>query len=108
MTGLDLDKDVIIEIFCIITNGDLEVLDDEGWGCVVHQSKEVMDGMVCDSLFSGYIVWTMPRSMGFVLVELREPVESRWCLCTGCEALGRVIGTHGSLSSSTEAQTDQS
>lgn len=45
MTGLDLDNDVIIEIFCIITNGNLEVLDEEGWGTVVHQSKEKMDQM---------------------------------------------------------------
>jgi oligoribonuclease len=46
MTGLDLETDVIIEIFCIITNGNLEVLDSEGWGAVIHQSKETMDKMV--------------------------------------------------------------
>ncbi|KAL3427958.1 exonuclease [Phlyctema vagabunda] len=45
MTGLDIDNDVIIEIFCIITNGNLEVLDEEGWGVVVHQTKETMDKM---------------------------------------------------------------
>jgi oligoribonuclease len=50
MTGLDLENDVIIEIFCIITNGDLEVIDEEGWGVVVHQSKEKMDQMVCHRL----------------------------------------------------------
>jgi len=46
MTGLDLDNDVIIEIFCVITNGNLDVLDEEGWGAVIHQSKETMDKMV--------------------------------------------------------------
>lgn len=46
MTGLDVDNDVIIEIFCIVTNGDLEVLDEEGWGAVIQQSKETMDKMV--------------------------------------------------------------
>ena len=46
MTGLDCDSDQIIEIFCIITNGNLEVLDTEGWGVVPHQSKEIMDKMV--------------------------------------------------------------
>ncbi len=46
MTGLDIDSDVIIEIFCLITNGNLDVLDSEGWGTVVHQSKETMDKMV--------------------------------------------------------------
>lgn len=50
MTGLDLDNDVIIEIFCLITNGQLEILDEEGWGTVVHQSKEKMDQMVIISL----------------------------------------------------------
>lgn len=45
MTGLDTDNDVIIEIFCIITNGDLELLDEEGWGTVVHASREKMDAM---------------------------------------------------------------
>ncbi|XXG98596.1 hypothetical protein Hte_004921 [Hypoxylon texense] len=45
MTGLDPDKEEIIEIFCIITTGTLEVLDEDGWGTVVHQSKERMDQM---------------------------------------------------------------
>ncbi|KIN01831.1 hypothetical protein OIDMADRAFT_196429 [Oidiodendron maius Zn] len=45
MTGLDVDSDVIIEIFCIITDGDLEILDEEGWGVVIHQTKETMDKM---------------------------------------------------------------
>jgi oligoribonuclease len=46
MTGLDVDNDVIIEIFCIITDGDLVVLDEDGWGAVVYQTKETMDKMV--------------------------------------------------------------
>lgn len=45
MTGLDPDKEEIIEIFCTITNGDLEVIDEEGWRSVIHQSKERMDEM---------------------------------------------------------------
>jgi len=55
MTGLDVDNDVIIEIFCIITNGNLDVLDEEGWGAVIQQSKETMDKMVIStsSLFLG-------------------------------------------------------
>ncbi|QSZ28868.1 hypothetical protein DSL72_003373 [Monilinia vaccinii-corymbosi] len=46
MTGLDLENDVIIEISCIITNGNLEVVDEKGWGAVIHQDKETMDKMV--------------------------------------------------------------
>ncbi|KAK8085539.1 Exonuclease [Apiospora hydei] len=45
MTGLDPDKEEIIEIFCIITDGNLNVMDEAGWGTVIHQSKERMDMM---------------------------------------------------------------
>lgn len=45
MTGLDVDNDVIIEIFCLITNGNLELIDEKGWGTVIQQSKETMDKM---------------------------------------------------------------
>ncbi|KAI0152070.1 ribonuclease H-like protein [Hypoxylon sp. NC0597] len=45
MTGLDPDQDEIIEIFCIITTGTLDVVDENGWGTVVHQSQERMDKM---------------------------------------------------------------
>lgn len=45
MTGLDPDKEEIIEIFCFITNGNLDLLDESGWGTVVHQPKSRMDQM---------------------------------------------------------------
>ncbi|ORY66102.1 ribonuclease H-like domain-containing protein [Pseudomassariella vexata] len=45
MTGLDPDREEIIEIFCIITTASLEVMDERGWGAVVHQSRERMDKM---------------------------------------------------------------
>lgn len=45
MTGLDPEKEEIIEVFCLITNGDLELLHEDGWGTVVHQPKERMDQM---------------------------------------------------------------
>lgn len=45
MTGLNPDSDVIIEIFCLITNDQLELIDDDGWGTVVHQSEERMNQM---------------------------------------------------------------
>lgn len=45
MTGLDSEKDVILEIYCIVTNGQLEPMD-EGWGCVVNQPFDVIDQMV--------------------------------------------------------------
>lgn len=45
MTGLNPDTEEIIEIFCIITNGHLELVDEQGWGTVVHQPKDRMDKM---------------------------------------------------------------
>ncbi|KAF7558873.1 hypothetical protein G7046_g5283 [Stylonectria norvegica] len=45
MTGLDPDTEVIIEIFCIITTGNLEVLDPEGLHLIIHYPKEQMDQM---------------------------------------------------------------
>ncbi|KAK3299129.1 ribonuclease H-like domain-containing protein [Chaetomium fimeti] len=45
MTGLDPENDAIIEIYCIVTNGQLELLDESGWGTVVHQTSERMGRM---------------------------------------------------------------
>lgn len=45
MTGLDYDKEEIIEIYCLITNGNLVLADNEGWGTVVHQPAERMAQM---------------------------------------------------------------
>ncbi|KAK0672780.1 putative mitochondrial oligoribonuclease precursor [Cercophora samala] len=45
MTGLDPDNDLILEIYCLITDGQLNLLDEKGWGTVVHQTKVRMDAM---------------------------------------------------------------
>lgn len=44
MTGLDVERDRIVEIAVIVTNGDLEALDD-GIDLVVHQSADVLARM---------------------------------------------------------------
>jgi oligoribonuclease len=44
MTGLDPDKDLIIEIATIITNKDLEILA-EGPMLAIHQSNEALEAM---------------------------------------------------------------
>ncbi|CAN9501496.1 unnamed protein product [Ophioblennius macclurei] len=44
MTGLDIDKDQIIEMACIITDGDLNVLA-EGPNLIIKQPDELLDGM---------------------------------------------------------------
>ncbi|KYK56884.1 hypothetical protein DCS_03890 [Drechmeria coniospora] len=45
MTGLNPDSDEILEIYCIITTGNLEILDDEGFHAVVHWPKDRLDKM---------------------------------------------------------------
>ncbi|SCU83433.1 LADA_0C11430g1_1 [Lachancea dasiensis] len=45
MTGLDHTKDKIIEICCIITDGDLNIVDEAGYESVVHCDKSILDGM---------------------------------------------------------------
>jgi oligoribonuclease len=62
MTGLDLENDVIIEIFCIITNGNLDVVDEKGWGAIIHQSGETMDKMVHNTALSSH--FTTNQSIG--------------------------------------------
>jgi oligoribonuclease len=44
MTGLDVDRDHIIEMACVVTDGDLNVLATSPT-LVIGQPKEVMDGM---------------------------------------------------------------
>lgn len=45
MTGLDVFNDHIIEICCIITDGQLNVVDEAGYESVVHCDKSIMDNM---------------------------------------------------------------
>ncbi|KAI8999517.1 REX2, RNA exonuclease 2 [Gaertneriomyces semiglobifer] len=44
MTGLDSQKDKILEVACIITDGELNIVA-EGPDIVVHQPREVLDHM---------------------------------------------------------------
>lgn len=44
MTGLDPDEDRIIEVACIITDQNLEVISDE-FNVVINQPKSVLDNM---------------------------------------------------------------
>jgi len=44
LTGLE-PTDEIIEVFCLITDSQLRLLDEQGWGTVVHQPRERMDRM---------------------------------------------------------------
>ena len=44
MSGLDIDKDHILEIACLITDGNLKIVA-EGPEIIIHQSDEVLNGM---------------------------------------------------------------
>uniref|UniRef100_A0A667XCA4 Oligoribonuclease, mitochondrial n=1 Tax=Myripristis murdjan TaxID=586833 RepID=A0A667XCA4_9TELE len=44
MTGLDIEKDHIIEMACIITDSELNILA-EGPNLIINQSDELLDGM---------------------------------------------------------------
>lgn len=44
MTGLDIEKEVIIEMACIITDKNLNVLE-EGINIVIHQPDEILNNM---------------------------------------------------------------
>jgi len=44
MTGLDLTKDALVEIACIVTDGELNALD-EGIDVLIKPSAEALDGM---------------------------------------------------------------
>ena len=45
MTGLDLAHDALIEIACLVTDGDLTVLD-EGVDLVIKPPAEAIDNML--------------------------------------------------------------
>jgi len=45
MTGLDLARDALIEIACLVTDGNLTVLD-EGVDLVIKPPAEAVDGML--------------------------------------------------------------
>ncbi|KAK6469196.1 oligoribonuclease [Huso huso] len=44
MTGLDIDKDEIIEMACLITDSDLNIIA-EGPNLIINQPDELLDGM---------------------------------------------------------------
>jgi oligoribonuclease len=44
MTGLDVERHVIVEIACLVTDSELELVDD-GIDIVVHQDTEAMSAM---------------------------------------------------------------
>jgi oligoribonuclease len=86
MTGLDLARDALVEIACIVTDGDLDVIDD-GIDLVIKPPAEAVDTMpevvremhtasgLLDELGSGI---TLAEAQELVLAYVRQHVpESR-------------------------------
>ncbi len=45
MTGLDVNRNSILQISCFITDHKLDMVDVEGWGAIIHHDKSVLDEM---------------------------------------------------------------
>lgn len=45
MTGLNPDTEEILEIYCILTTGNLEIIDEEGFHAIVHWPRSRLDQM---------------------------------------------------------------
>ncbi|KAI7218199.1 ribonuclease H-like protein [Hortaea werneckii] len=45
MTGLDLSKDTIMSLACFITDAQLNLLDENGYECILQHSQEQLDAM---------------------------------------------------------------
>jgi oligoribonuclease len=69
MTGLDVERDVIVEIACIVTDSNLVALD-EGIQLVVHQDPAVLERM------DDY-VRTMHRKSGLLDEIPKSPYDTR-------------------------------
>ena len=66
MTGLDLTKDALVEIACIVTDGELNALD-EGVDVLIKPPAEALDGMA-------EVVREMHTTSG-LLTELTDGVD---------------------------------
>ncbi|KAI9704404.1 MAG: hypothetical protein M1836_007267 [Candelina mexicana] len=45
MTGLNVDTDSILHIYCFITDYNLNLLEHDGWGAIIHHEKANLDAM---------------------------------------------------------------
>ena len=72
MTGLDLTNDALVEIACIVTDGELNALDD-GIDVLIKPPAEALDGMaevVRDMHTSSGLLAELPA--GLTLAEAQE------------------------------------
>ncbi|KAI9749755.1 MAG: hypothetical protein M4579_006756 [Chaenotheca gracillima] len=45
MTGLDTTNDVILQVYCFVTDASLTLLEPNGWGAVVHHPDATLSAM---------------------------------------------------------------
>src|SRR6266513_2156717 len=76
MTGLDLARDALIEIACLVTDGDLAVLD-EGIDLVIKPPAEAIDNML-DVVREMHTASGLPQELpsGVTLAEAQDQVLS--------------------------------
>src|SRR5947209_4220204 len=91
MTGLDLARDAMIEIACLVTNGDLALLDD-GIDMVVKPPAEALDQMadvvremhttsgLLPALAAGVtLAEAQDQVLGYVRGHIAEPRKAPLC-----------------------------
>lgn len=82
MTGLDPQKDHLLEIAVLITNGNLDIVDKEGMSFIIQTKKEVLDAMTpwCvkqhgDSGLTAACL-SSPYTLEYVTTSILEYVQS--------------------------------
>ncbi|XP_062711784.1 oligoribonuclease, mitochondrial-like [Aedes albopictus] len=95
MTGLDVNRDRILEIGCIITDKDLNILA-RGPGIAIHESEEVLAGMNdwCQSNHAktGLIQAVRDSKIGLAQAEqLVLDVVKKYCPEKACPLAGCTV-----------------
>jgi oligoribonuclease len=102
MTGLDPDKDVIVEIAVLITDSDLQPVG-EGLDIVVHQPADVLAGMedivrdmharsgLTDAVLASTVTLAEAEAQALALIREHVPVMRTAPLCGNSIATDRTF-----------------
>ncbi|XP_022153845.1 oligoribonuclease isoform X2 [Momordica charantia] len=98
MTGLNVETDRILEIACIVTNGNLTKLA-EGPDLVIHQSKECLEKM-------GEWCQTHHAASGLTKKVLRSTISEREAEKQVIEFVKKYVGSYTPLLAGNSVYTD--
>lgn len=102
MTGLDPDKDVIVEIAILITDSELEPVG-EGLDIVVHQSADVLAGMedvvrdmharsgLTDAVLASTVTLEEAQERALTMIRAEVPASGTALLCGNSIATDRTF-----------------